>query len=179
MATAKKPVSKSKVVSGSTKKSVKNLTLRKALFGLMGILAFSVICGVVYSQWQDSNLSAKAAGYPQIENLKPSKVQGTLDVSSMVNTACSTKIPNGKKITAHFLRLKKINNLGTYISSLDKNGQVVKAVLGSDWNKYNVSRATLKILDKQQVKSVRIVIHKGGDVYKSYTIPVSNIASPC
>lgn len=180
MAKPKKSSIKSKVVSGNTKKSVKKLTLRSAVFGLMGILALSVIGGLLYSKWQDSNLSAKAAGYPQVKELKPSKVEGTFNDSSMIISACTTKISGGDRtITAHYLKTKPIANLGAFVATVDKNNSVVRVKQSSKWNSYNATRITVKVLKKDNVKSIRIAVAQGGDVYKIYTLPVANIVAKC
>jgi hypothetical protein len=64
MATAKKPTTKSRAVVGSAKKSKGGMkfTKRFALFALTGILAFSVILGLGWQQWQVHQFKAHAAG---------------------------------------------------------------------------------------------------------------------
>ena len=62
----KKPVSRA--VVGNTKKSKSSkgslrFSSRALLFGVVGLLAFSVAAGIGWQQWQDHQLKAKAAGY--------------------------------------------------------------------------------------------------------------------
>lgn len=65
-AAAKKPSPKSKAHVGSTKKSSSvsmKLTMRTAVFGLVGILIFSIISGYGLQKWQDHQLKAHAYSY--------------------------------------------------------------------------------------------------------------------
>ena len=62
----KKPVSRA--VVGNTKKSKSSkgslrFSSRALLFGVVGLLAFSVAAGIGWQQWQDHQLKAKADSY--------------------------------------------------------------------------------------------------------------------
>ena len=65
---AKKPLSQA--VVGSTKKIKKSIsfTKRMALFGIVGILAFSIVAGFGLQKWQVHQLKAKAAGWTQLSS---------------------------------------------------------------------------------------------------------------
>lgn len=59
----KKPVSRAVVGSTKKTKSSKVITKRMALFGIVGVLAFSTIAGLGWQKWQEHQFRAKAAGW--------------------------------------------------------------------------------------------------------------------
>ena len=70
MAQAKKPTMKAFVGTTAKKTSKKGLSLTKrtALFGLVGIMAFSVVGGWGWQKWQEHqmNIRANAAGWTTV-----------------------------------------------------------------------------------------------------------------
>ena len=62
----KKPVSRAVVGNTKKSKSSKGITKRMALFGVVGLLAFSTLSGLGWQKWQDHQLKAKAAGYSNL-----------------------------------------------------------------------------------------------------------------
>jgi hypothetical protein len=71
MAQTKKPVTRSKAVVGSSKKSQGGMKLgrRGMLVALVGILSFAVIVGIGWQQWQDHQLKAHAYGWTTTTNV--------------------------------------------------------------------------------------------------------------
>lgn len=63
---AKKPSVKAVVGNSKKSKSSSGVTKRMALFGLVGIMSFSVIAGLGWQKWQDNQLKARAAGWTSI-----------------------------------------------------------------------------------------------------------------
>jgi hypothetical protein len=87
---AKKPVTKAIVGNTKSKKGL-SLSKRTALFGLVGILAFSTVAGIGWQKWQEHQLKAKAA--------------------SMNWTVVSSYLLNGKRAT---LLACKVSTSGAY-----------------------------------------------------------------
>ena len=93
MTNPRKTITKAFVGSASKKSNKKgiSLTKRSALFGLVGIAAFSVIGGFGWQKWQERQLSAKAAAYTNIPLINTTRV----NTGNAYLRACKTAMEGG------------------------------------------------------------------------------------